>query len=176
MVSRQTIAISPADCAPDKAATLPPPCAGESEAKPPNANPVLKLVTVIMSCAPLPVVFITILQDDDYVIFLMKDILGRFGYHIIHALNGDEAVTQFHRHPEIDLVILDTIMPGKNGRKAYNELKEARPDLKAIFTSGYAKSILMEKGIQADSTDFLSKPFSQQNLLKMVREVLDRQQ
>jgi PAS domain S-box-containing protein len=119
---------------------------------------------------------ILIAEDDEYVSFLMKDVLGRFGYRIIHAVNGDEAVTQFHKHPEIDLVILDTIMPGRNGREVFNELKKSRSDLKAIFTSGYAKSILLEKGIQQDSSDFLSKPFSQQHLLNMVREVLDRQE
>ncbi len=116
---------------------------------------------------------ILIAEDDEYVSLLMKDILARYGYKILHAVNGDEAVAQFKGHPEVNLAILDTIMPGKNGKEVFDEIKGLRPDIKAIFTSGYASSVLLEKGIQQNSSNFLKKPFSQQELMQMVRHVLD---
>jgi CheY-like chemotaxis protein len=79
------------------------------------------------------------------------------------------------RKDEIHLVILDVIMPKKNGREVYEELRKVRPDLKALFMSGYTADIVREKGILDEGLVFLDKPIAPQLLLKKVREVLGPQ-
>ena len=74
----------------------------------------------------------------------------------------------------IQLLILDVVMPKKDGKEVYNEIKKVRPDIKVIFISGYATDILYKKGIADDSLNFVSKPISPDELLIKVREVLDK--
>jgi FixJ family two-component response regulator len=65
-------------------------------------------------------------------------------------------------------------LPGKNGKEAYDEIIRADPGVKAIFMSGYTGDIVIDKGIQSESVDFLQKPLSAIALLAKMREVLDR--
>ncbi|HEX2966978.1 MAG TPA: response regulator, partial [Syntrophorhabdaceae bacterium] len=74
----------------------------------------------------------------------------------------------------VDLLILDTIMPKKNGREAYDEIKKIKPNSKAIFTSGYTRDIILDKGMAAgDTFEFILKPITPYELLQKVRQVLD---
>ncbi len=75
---------------------------------------------------------------------------------------------------KIDFLIIDMIMPRKNGKEVYNEIKKINPRLKALFMSGYAKEIIMDKGIYGESDNFLSKPLSPNELLLKTREMLDQ--
>jgi two-component system cell cycle sensor histidine kinase/response regulator CckA len=74
----------------------------------------------------------------------------------------------------IQLLILDLIMPKKSGKEAYDEIKKIRPDVKALFTSGYAIDIIKRKGLLEEGFNFISKPISPKGLLRKVREVLDK--
>ncbi|HUJ67972.1 MAG TPA: response regulator, partial [Syntrophorhabdales bacterium] len=74
----------------------------------------------------------------------------------------------------IDLIITDVVMPGKNGKETLDEITRADPRAKAIFVSGYTGDVIIDKGIQSESVDFLQKPLSVTALLAKVREVLDR--
>jgi response regulator RpfG family c-di-GMP phosphodiesterase len=65
-------------------------------------------------------------------------------------------------------------MPGKNGKDVYEEIKKIKPYMKALFTSGYTKDIIINKGIYDPSYDFLSKPLSPNELLQRVKELLDK--
>ena len=65
-------------------------------------------------------------------------------------------------------------MPGKNGKEVFDEITRIDPRVKAIFMSGYTGDIVIDKGVQKDSVDFLQKPLSIPQLLAKVREVLDR--
>jgi CheY-like chemotaxis protein len=118
----------------------------------------------------------TILLAEDAVMVrdLTKNILEEYGYSVIVAENGVEAVEAYKAHPEIELLILDVIMPGKNGKDTYMEIKGLRPDIKAIFMSGYTSNIIHKKGILDSATEFISKPFSPNAFLRKVREVLDK--
>ena len=71
-------------------------------------------------------------------------------------------------------MIFDSVMPRKNGREAYDEIHAANPDIKVIFTSGYTRDIVLDKGIEAKEFDFVSKPILPDEILSKVREVLDR--
>jgi DNA-binding response OmpR family regulator len=76
---------------------------------------------------------------------------------------------------KIDLVLLDVVMPRRNGREAYEEMQWAKPFTPAIFISGYTADILSDKGMYGSEFDFISKPTPPGELLRKVREVLDRQ-
>ena len=73
----------------------------------------------------------------------------------------------------INLLLLDVIMPTKNGREAYEEIRKIRPGIKALFMSGYSKSVIHQNTIIKEGLRFISKPFSQTALLKKIREILD---
>ena len=74
----------------------------------------------------------------------------------------------------MDLVFIDAIMPKKNGRVAWQEMKIVHPDLRTIFASGYTREIFEEDNLFDENTVFISKPYSPFDLLARVREMLDR--
>ena len=118
---------------------------------------------------------ILIAEDDPDVRRLMTQILQPYGYSTLEAADGEDAIRLFREHRErIDLVILDVVMPKKNGKEVLEEIRVNRPDAKVIFISGYTGDIVLDKGIENETTDFLQKPLSPGGLLAKVREVLDR--
>ncbi len=118
---------------------------------------------------------ILILEDDRDVRGMIVKILSDQGYSTVEAGNGDDAVRVYREHKDaIDLIILDVVMPGRNGRQALDEISLVNPKVKAIFMSGYTGDIVIEKGVQKEDVEFLQKPLSATNLLTKVREVLDR--
>jgi len=117
---------------------------------------------------------ILIAEDDAGVRMLSKDVLGRAGYTLIEAADGEEAVKRFSEHEnEIQLLLLDVIMPKKNGKEVYEAVKKVRPDMKALFISGYTSEIINSQGMIDKDINFVGKPVSPDTLLRKVREVLD---
>jgi CheY-like chemotaxis protein len=101
-------------------------------------------------------------------------VLRDFGYAVIEAVDGVDAVEKFNENREaVDLLLLDVIMPRKNGKEAYTELKKIRPDIRAVFMSGYMGDILSKKGISREGIPMISKPIVIEKLLKEIRELLD---
>ena len=111
-------------------------------------------------------------EDDTLVRQWIKDTLTMAGYTVIEAVNGEDLVAQFFSAAHIDLVVLDVVMPKKNGREAIEEIWEKQPDVKALFMSGYTADIIHRKGILDQSINFLSKPLTQEALLHKIRQVL----
>ena len=100
--------------------------------------------------------------------------LEEFGYTVIEAGDGQEAVSKFMENKDrIDLFLSDIVMPGMNGREAYERIKRVKPDIKVLFASGYPSDFTHKSEILKGGLDFISKPVSPDNLLKKVREVLD---
>jgi PAS domain S-box-containing protein len=118
---------------------------------------------------------ILIAEDDETIRVLTGEVLKQFGYSIIEAKDGKDAIQKFMEHRDkIHLLILDLIMPEKNGKEAYDEIRKSRPDIKVLFVSGYAADIIQKKGILNQGLHFVFKPISPVHLLKKVREVLDK--
>lgn len=114
-------------------------------------------------------------EDNEVVRTIIKAILDRFGYKVIEAVDGDDAVIRFKENKDkIDLVILDVIMPKKNGKMVYDDIKKLWPEIKAIFTSGYTKDFVDKKGILEEGINFIPKPISANELLRKIRKVLDK--
>lgn len=105
---------------------------------------------------------------------LVSDILRNFGYEVIEAVDGADAVEKFKENMgPIDLVILDVIMPNKNGRQAYEEMRAMKPGTRALFTSGYPAEVFRNGESAGERFNFISKPVSPRDLLEKVREVLE---
>jgi CheY-like chemotaxis protein len=117
---------------------------------------------------------ILLVDDEETVLEVTKEILEYLGYEVFSAGNGQEAIEIYKKESSrIDLIILDMIMPGMGGGEAFEILKDINPDVRIILSSGYsadgqAKDI-MEKGVKA----FLQKPFQMYQLSQKVREALD---
>ena len=117
---------------------------------------------------------ILIAEDDESVRAFTRTILEKMGYTVVESRDGADAVDKFQRHMErIDLVILDVVMPKKNGREAFEEIRAIRPDIKAIFCSGYTADIINAKGILQEELNFLEKPLASDRFLTKIREVLE---
>lgn len=117
---------------------------------------------------------ILVAEDNERVRNMTRTVLEEFGYTVLEAADGNGAIDTFMRHrDEVALLLLDVVMPEKNGKEAYDEIKAMRPDIKAIFTSGYTADIITGKGISEGPVDFISKPAAPKELLTKVRAVLD---
>ena len=114
---------------------------------------------------------ILLVEDEPAVRQLFAQALIRAGYRVHEARNGQEAMKLFDQHGEsIDLLLTDLRMPYMGGAELAQQLRAKRRTLKLICVSGYPG------GTEADTAaDFLAKPFSRDDLLAKVREVLDRQ-
>ncbi|HEY6837238.1 MAG TPA: response regulator [Geobacteraceae bacterium] len=115
-------------------------------------------------------------EDDMMVRTYVKKLLELAGYNVITAQNGEDALEQFreNRHG-IALVLCDVVMPRMNGREVFDEARRMMPQVKFIFMSGYNDEIIHNKGVLEGGIDFLMKPLERRDLLKKVREVLDRE-
>lgn len=114
-------------------------------------------------------------EDDLDVRKLASSILREFGYHVIEAVDGSDALEKFRDNAlEIDLAIMDVIMPKLSGPDAYKTIRIEHPGAKVLFISGYTADYLHGKGYFEEGAYFLAKPMSPLELLRKVREVLDR--
>ena len=115
-------------------------------------------------------------EDNADIRAITSEILKRSGYTVIEAVNGQDAVERFREHrDEIQLIILDVVMPEKNGKEAYEEIRTMRHDIKALFMSGYTGDVVLDKGVFGKAFDYVAKPISPNELLIKVREALDRE-
>lgn len=118
---------------------------------------------------------ILVAEDDEMLRKLASTVLGEFGYTVLLAKDGDDAVEQFKKNKDdIQLIILDMIMPGRNGLETYNAIKAVKPDIPALFASGYTADIIKMNTASESQFDFIMKPLSPIDLLKKIREILDR--
>jgi two-component system, cell cycle sensor histidine kinase and response regulator CckA len=118
---------------------------------------------------------ILVVEDNPDVRGLVTEILQEHGYTTLEAADGEDAIRIFtENHDKIDLVIIDVVLPKKNGREVYEEIVKANPRVKTLFTSGHTDDIILEKGIEDGSFEFIAKPLLPDDLLLRVRKVLDR--
>lgn len=116
---------------------------------------------------------ILIAEDEASVRELARLMLESFGYSVITAADGSEAVAKFLEHREtIQLLILDLIMPNKNGKEVYEEIVKLQPGVKTLFSSGYTNDIISKMEI-AEGMELIHKPYKPHELLNRVRMMLD---
>lgn len=153
------------------------PCAQQ-----PSALPAAAAITTITppsspAVAPLPRGSETLLvvEDDPSVRHLAVEVLQNQGYHVLHAINGQDGLNlaQSHQGPPIRLVITDVVMPVMGGKVMSEWLKVTYPGLKILFTSGYTDDVISHHGVLDDEVDFLPKPYDPATLSRKVRDLLN---
>ncbi|QEM70193.1 response regulator [Geobacter sp. FeAm09] len=118
---------------------------------------------------------ILIAEDEVDVRGLMENILTRYGYQVILAEDGQEAVEKFTTNRgKIHLVLMDVIMPRKSGQEAVAEIRRLQPDMKVCYASGYTADFIRNRGVIDEGIELIMKPVQPLELLRKVREILDR--
>ena len=118
---------------------------------------------------------ILLAEDDDTVRDLIVMVLRGQGYSVIEAVDGEDAVAKFIANRDrIQLLLFDLIMPKKNGKEAYDTIKNISAGIRVIFTSGYAPDIVHQRLLLEGDAPIIYKPISPTDLLHRVRETLDR--
>ena len=118
---------------------------------------------------------ILVVEDKDSVRALLQAVLERFGYQVVTAADGEEALRRWSEHRErVGLLFTDVMMPGQlTGKDLAERLRADQPALKVVYCSGYDANVLDRMALQATGARFLPKPFDVMRLAEVVRELLD---
>ncbi len=118
---------------------------------------------------------ILVAEDNADVRKLVVTVLTKFGYNVIQAIDGQEAVDMFAAHCDrIRLVLMDMIMPRKNGKEAYEEISRTHSGgVKVLYLSGYTADFIQNRGVSKEGIELLVKPVQPLELLRKIRAMLD---
>ena len=115
---------------------------------------------------------ILVVDDEPVPREIARDLLTRLGYEVVAAAGGDEALGVLRNGERVDLVVLDMIMPGMGGHRAYEEMLRIRPGLRAVVVSGFSRTADVERCLELGAHAFLKKPYRIQELGLAVRSAL----
>jgi PAS domain S-box-containing protein len=117
---------------------------------------------------------VLVVEDDTDVRTYSCETLRDLGYRVMEAENGRAALLAIDRHPEICLLFTDVGLPGgMNGRQLADEARKRRPELKVLFTTGYARNAIVHEGRLDVGVEVITKPFSQSALSAKLRDIID---
>jgi CheY-like chemotaxis protein len=117
---------------------------------------------------------VLVVEDDDRVRSLARQVLEICGYTVLEAGDGVEAMRRYEPQAQgIDLLLLDVVMPHMGGRALADRMLELKPLMKVLFVSGYPNETVMRQGVSELEAAFLQKPFTTGSLTQKVRQVLD---
>jgi len=117
---------------------------------------------------------ILVVEDDKALREVISKGLKKFGYGVLEAANGGEALLICEkRKAPIDLILTDVVLPQMSGRELVERLEETRPGMKVLYMSGYTENAIVNNGILKDNVGFLQKPFKVNVLVLKIREILN---
>jgi CheY-like chemotaxis protein len=117
---------------------------------------------------------VLVVDDDQIVRATVASMLEDFGYTVLLAQNGSEALAILESGTKVDLLFTDVVMPGTiSGRQLAERAIETVPTLKVLFTSGYTENAIVHNGRLDAGVELISKPYRREQLAAKVRRVLD---
>jgi two-component system cell cycle sensor histidine kinase/response regulator CckA len=116
---------------------------------------------------------ILLVEDEEGVRSLARLALQSYGFTVLEARDGQDALLVSQGHQHIHVLVTDVVMPKLSGRQLAERLVALRPDLKVLYLSGFTDDAVFRHGVLASGTPFLQKPFTPAALARKVREVLD---
>ena len=117
---------------------------------------------------------VLLVEDEDGVRGLAVLVLQTYGYKVLAASNGKEALRLVEkRSGGIDLLVTDVVMPGMGGPELADALRPRVPQMKVLFSSGYTDDAVVRHGLLQEKVAFLQKPYTPGALVKKVRQILD---
>ncbi|TGU74840.1 PAS domain-containing sensor histidine kinase [Geomonas terrae] len=118
---------------------------------------------------------ILVVEDEANLRTLLEQILSGAGYQVLVAENGAVAVDIFARNEgKIALILMDMVMPGMSGKEACGAIRRIDPSARVLYTSGYTMDIIKSRDLMEEGTELMTKPVRPAELLRKVREMLDR--
>ena len=118
---------------------------------------------------------VLVAEDDDALRCMLRTVLNKHGYHVVEALDGQEAIDKFIENKEnIHLIVSDLLMPKKNGNEVFTEIQKIKPDIKAIILSGQDDNMMRSNIIPRKEVSLMQKPVYPKDLLLKIREVLEQ--
>jgi PAS domain S-box-containing protein len=119
---------------------------------------------------------ILLVEDEEPLREFGRVVLKRAGYDVIEASDGSDALVLCEKQrPPINLIFTDVIMPTMSGPEMTRRLSKMYPDVPVLYTSGYSRSVVMENGSQSSEFEFLQKPYTSQELLVRLEQILASQ-
>jgi CheY-like chemotaxis protein len=115
---------------------------------------------------------ILLVEDEAFVRKVTHEVLQSAGYGVVTAKNAMEAIEQRERLPQVDLLLTDVVLPGKNGRALASDLRSRQPNLSVLFVTGYPLQFAEIEAVEPAEA-CLPKPFSAATLLRRVRQLLN---
>ena len=117
---------------------------------------------------------VLLVDDEEIVVGVGKQMLQKLGYTVIVARNGQEAIDVCKNNPdEVGLVLLDMIMPGMEAGETYDQLKSINPAIKVLLSSGYSLDHKAAAIIERGGNGFIQKPFNMKNLQEKIGEIIN---
>jgi PAS domain S-box-containing protein len=117
---------------------------------------------------------ILLVDDEEPILALGEQTLSKLGYQVITATDGESALEIYRQQKEqIDLIILDLMMPGMGGMRCLEKILVLDPHAKVVISTGYSFASSPEQNIERSPRGYLNKPFDIRDMIKVVREVLD---
>jgi DNA-binding NtrC family response regulator len=118
---------------------------------------------------------ILLVDDEEHLRELGVELLSDAGYAVHTANNGESALALYEKELEqIDLVILDLVIPGMGGKRCYQEILKINPRAKILIVSGYPADRAGKEVLEAGAKGFVGKPFDLGHMLETVRRILDQ--
>ena len=118
---------------------------------------------------------ILVVEDDEDLRSFTMQMLGELGYRVLGAADARSALQGLENEPAVDLLFTDVGLPnGVNGRQLADEVVRLRPSIRVLYTTGYARNAIVHHGRLDPGVELLPKPYTQPDLARRVREVLDR--
>jgi len=114
-------------------------------------------------------------DDEDMIIEIAEELFEQLGYKVLTARSGKEAIEIYKENKEqIDIVILDMVMPDMSGHDAYDRMKDINPKIKVLLSSGYSIKGRATEILDRGCNGFIQKPFKMKELSQKLREILDK--
>jgi PAS domain S-box-containing protein len=119
---------------------------------------------------------VLLVDDEDVVSEVGRDLLEALGYRVLTAKDGKEAIEVYRKNKdEIDIIVLDMVMPNMGGGEAYDHIKKISPDVKVLLSSGYSIDGEASEILQRGCNGFIQKPFSMKQLSGKIREIIEKE-
>jgi signal transduction histidine kinase/ActR/RegA family two-component response regulator len=138
-----------------------------------SATPAGKAEGALAIPVAKPHEMILLVEDSEGVREYARDILLELGYGVLDAASEQDALRAVAKKPRIDLLFTDVVLGQSNGRVLADKIRQIYPNLPVLFTTGYTRNAIVHQGRLDPDVQLLNKPFTQQDLARKIRELLD---
>jgi len=117
-----------------------------------------------------------LVDDEEVILEVGRNLLEAIGYRVLLARDGKEAIEVYRKHTDdIDIVLLDMVMPTMSGGEAYDRMRQISPGIKVLLSSGFSIDGEASEILQRGCNGFIQKPFRINDLAEKIREIVDRE-